>query len=92
MVYFRDDWSSGFDDLESVLLNGKLTYALNKNKAIIMIANRTLSNAKTETELRRISDSNQIPAVAVYSPDNSVKLLEHPIKLGNLVRRLNESR
>ena len=92
MVYFRDDWSSGFDDLESVLLNGKLTYALNKNKAIIMIANRTLSNAKTETELRRISDSNQIPAVSVYSPDNSVKLLEHPIKLGNLVRRLNESR
>ena len=92
VVYFRDDWSSGFDDSEPVLLNGELTYALNKNNAIIMIANRTLSNAKTETELRRISDSNEIPAVAVYSPDKSVKLLEHPIKLKNLVRRLNESR
>ena len=92
VVYFRDDWWHGFDQLESDLLTKELAIAMRKNNSVMMIANETLRNPQAETELKKVSGSNHIPAIAIYSSNKSARILEDPIEAEQLVRLLNSPR
>lgn len=81
IVYFRDDWWHGFDQLQTELLSAKLGRAIHRYDVALMVASKTGSNSMAASELSRVCESNKIhnrrrvPAVAVYTPRQSPILL-----------------
>ena len=88
IVYFRDDWWDGFDQLQTELLDSQSMSAIRKHNGVLMVASNTLNNNDAEIELKRVSGSNIIPTVVVYCPKKSVSVLKHPVTASALADTL----
>ena len=72
LVYFRDDFAFCFDQIQTeVLQTDRIEYELRKSSIISLISDRTLEDKEALNELVRITGSNHVPVVAVYSKDAS---------------------
>ena len=94
VVFYRDDWWQGFDDLQNQLITDESELAIRKSGAVLMVANNTLKNTTVESELIRVAGTNFMPTVAIYSSQRSPILLRRRITASTLVdalSQLNES-
>ena len=88
-VYFRADWWSGFDHLQTELLDDESISVIRKNNVVLMVANIEQDDSDAIAELEQASGMKLIPPVVIYSPNETSALGKNSINASAFTETLS---